>query len=36
VVNVDPMDVFGIIVAAVAGVALVLVLWHRGRRTDGR
>jgi hypothetical protein len=27
-VNVDPMDIFGITLAAVAGVVLVLVLWR--------
>jgi hypothetical protein len=30
-VSADPMDVFGIIVAAVGLVALVLVLWRSGR-----
>jgi hypothetical protein len=34
VVNVDSTDIFGIIMAAVAGVALALVLWRR--RSGGR
>jgi hypothetical protein len=31
----DPMDIFGIVVATAASLALALVLWHQGEWPKG-
>jgi hypothetical protein len=33
--NADPMDIFSVVVATAAGLALVLVLWHQGEWPKG-